>query len=61
MIKGQSKLKLYNLSLDSKELNDVASEFPEIVAKMENMMKDAHKTPKMDIFKIPALENDKKN
>jgi len=61
LIKGQSKLKLYNLSLDSKELNDVASEFPEIVAKMENMMKGAHKTPKMDIFKIPALENDKKN
>jgi len=58
LIKGQSKLKLYNLSLDPKELNDVASEFPEIVAKMENMMKDAHKTPKMDIFKIPALEND---
>ena len=60
LIKGQSKLKLYNLSLDSKELNDVASEFPEIVTKMENMMKGAHKTPKMDIFKIPALENDKK-
>ena len=52
---------LYNLSVDSKELNDVASEFPEIVAKMENMMKGAHKTPKMDIFKIPVLENDKKN
>ena len=58
LIKGQSKLKLYNLSHDLKELNDVASEFPEIVAKMENMMKGAHKTPKMDIFKIPALEND---
>ena len=61
LIKGQSKLKIYNLSLDLKELNDVASEFPEIVVKMENMMKGAHKTPKMDIFKIPALENDKKN
>ena len=58
LIKGQSKLKLYNLSLDLKELNDVASEFPEIVVKMENIMKGAHKTPKMDIFKIPALEND---
>ena len=58
LIKGQSKLKLYNLSLDLKEFNDVASEFPEIVVKMENIMKGAHKTPKMDIFKIPALEND---
>ena len=32
-----------------------------IVEKMENFMKEAHKTPKMDIFKIPVLENDKKN
>ena len=59
LIKGQSKLKLYNLSLDSKELNDVASEHPDIVTKMENMMKEAHNTPTMDIFKIPVLENDK--
>ena len=50
-----SKLKLYNLSMDSKELNDVASEYPEIVEKMENLMKEAHKTPKMDIFKIPVF------
>ncbi|MFL2628261.1 MAG: arylsulfatase [Candidatus Marisimplicoccus sp.] len=59
LFKGPSKLKLYNLSVDLKESNDVASEYPEIVVKMENMMKEAHKTPKMDIFKIPALENDK--
>tara|TARA_X000000368_G_scaffold392769_1_gene357916 strand:+ start:107 stop:1633 length:1527 start_codon:yes stop_codon:yes gene_type:complete len=59
LFKGPSKLKLYNLSVDLKESNDVASEYPEIVVKMENMMKEAHKTPTMDIFKIPALENDK--
>ena len=47
--------------MDSKELNDVASQYPEIVEKMENLMEEAHKTPKMDIFKIPVLENDKKN
>ncbi len=61
LFKGLTKLKLYNLNLDSKELNDVASEYPEIVEKMENFMKEAHKTPKMDIFKIPVLENDKNN
>jgi len=61
LLQGLSKLKLYNLSMDSKELNDVASEYPEIVEIMENLMKEAHKTPKMDIFKIPVLENDKNN
>ena len=61
LFKGPSKLKLFNLSVDPKELKDIASEYPEIVSKMENMMKEAHKTPTMDIFKIPVLENDKKN
>ena len=59
LFKGSSKLKLYDLSVDSRELNDVASEHPDIVTKMEKMMKEAHKTPTMDIFKIPVLENDK--
>ena len=59
MFNGSSKLKLYNLSVDSGELNDVASEHPDIVKNMEKMMKEAHKTPTMDIFKIPVLENDK--
>ena len=59
LFKGESKLKLYDLSVDSKELNDVASKHPDIVTKMENMMKEAHNTPSMDIFKIPVLENDK--
>ena len=59
LFKGPSKLKLYNLSVDPKELNDLSSEHPEIVAKMEEMIKEAHKTPIMDIFKIPVLENDK--
>ena len=59
LFQGSSKLKLYNLSFDPRELNDVASEHPDIVTKMEKMMKEAHKTPTMDIFKIPVLENDK--
>ena len=58
-LRGSSKLKLYDLSVDSRELNDIASKHPDIVTKMEKMMKEAHKTPAMDIFKIPVLENDK--
>ena len=39
------------ISVDSRELNDVASEHPDIVTKMEKMMKEAHKTPTMIYLK----------
>mgnify|MGYP000277074147 CR=1 FL=1 len=42
MFKGPSKLQLYNLNDDPKELNDLASNYPEIVEKMEISMKEAH-------------------
>ena len=58
---GKSKLKLYDLTNDPKELNDVALKHPKIVVEMEIMMKEAHKTPEIDIFKIPVLEYDSKN
>ena len=57
LFNGPSELKLYNLSDDPKELNNVASRYPEIVTKMENIIKEAHTTPVMDRFKIPVLEN----
>ena len=41
-------LKLFNLSKDPKELNDLASEFPEIVQKMENFLVQAHSTPAIE-------------
>ena len=40
-----------------KEVNDLASDYPEIVIKMENLLKEAHTTANIDKFKIPALEN----
>ena len=52
-----SKLQLYNLDEDPKELNDIAFKHPEIVSRMEDFMREAHTTPKMDKFKIPALDN----
>ena len=57
MFKGPSKLQLYNLNDDPQELNDLASDYPEIVIKMENFLKEAHTTANIDKFKIPALEN----
>ena len=58
-LRGHQNQNSKDLSVDSRELNDVMSEHPDIVTKMEKMMKEAHKTPTMDIFKIPVLENDK--
>ena len=57
LFKGPSKLQLYNLDEDPKELNDIAFKYPEIVSRMEDFMKEAHTTPKMDKFKIPVLDN----
>ena len=57
LFKGPSKLQLYNLNDDLQELNDLAFDYPEIVIKMENLLKEAHTTANIDKFKIPALEN----
>ena len=55
LFKKNSKLKLYDLSLDQKELNkpDFNSK---IVNLLENYLIEAHKTPSLDEFIIPSLE-----
>ena len=55
--KGKQTLKLYNLETDLKELNDVSSDFPEIVDNLEILLKEAHTTPALKEFIIPALDN----
>jgi len=40
-----------------KELNDVSSDFPEIVDNLEILLKEAHTTPALKEFIIPALDN----
>ena len=56
LFKGPSKLQLYNLNDDPKELNDLASNYPEIVEKMEISMKEAHTEAEIQNFKIPVLD-----
>ena len=56
LFEGNSKLKLYDLSLDQKELNDVSAHNPKIVNLLENYLIESHKTPSLDEFIIPSLE-----
>ena len=39
LLKGKSELKLFDLSIDPKELNDLSSKFREIVSEMEDYLK----------------------
>ncbi len=57
LFKGASKLQLYNLDNDPKEVNNLASNYPEIVEKMERYMNEAHTEAKNEKFKIPVLDN----
>ena len=56
LLRGVSKLKLYNLNDDPKELIDLASSHPEIVLKMEMFLKEAHSVAENEKFKIPILD-----
>ncbi len=56
LMKGTIKTQLFDLSTDIKEQNDVAAKYPDIVKKMEDIMKNEHHTPEVSRFLIPALE-----
>ena len=57
LFKGPSRLKLFNLENDKKEINDLAEDFPEIVKRMEELMNISHEKPSLEKFVIPVLEN----
>ena len=56
LIKGNSKLQLYNLDTDPKELNDLSYYHPEIIEKMEIFLKKAHTKASIDKMNIPILD-----
>lgn len=56
LFKGPAELQLFNLDDDIKELNDVADDHPEIVEKLESLMKSAHTKAALDKFNIPVLD-----
>lgn len=54
---GAGKLELYNLKSDPSESKDVSADHPDIVAKAEAAMKEAH-TPS-ELFRFPMLDGKK--
>ncbi len=53
--KGNLTIELYNLEKDIKEENDVAEQHPEIIKKMEDIMKNEHQPATLERFKMEAL------
>ena len=55
IFKGNMKIELYDLGNDLMESNDVSAENPEIVERMEEIMREAHTPAVIDRFKIKEL------
>tara|TARA_S200000501_G_C20864988_1_gene761490 strand:- start:1134 stop:2654 length:1521 start_codon:yes stop_codon:yes gene_type:complete len=56
LLKGPSKLDLYNLKNDPKELNNIANKNPEIINRMERLLKQAHTKASIEKFNMPYLD-----
>ncbi len=53
--KGNLEIELYNLDNDIKEENNVATDFPEIIKQVEEIMKLEHQPSDLERFKLKAL------
>lgn len=58
MDRGNLKIKLFDLDNDIRELSDVSDQHPEIVKRMEEIMKNEHTTSPIDRFRIKAIDGD---
>ena len=55
IFKGNMTIELYDLENDIREEHDVAGQYPEIVKKIETIMKQEHQPPENKTFKIEQL------
>ncbi len=55
--KSITKIKLFDLDNDIQEQHDVADEHPDIVKKIEAIMKKEHRTSSVDHFRLKALDH----
>ena len=56
LFEGPSRLKLFNIQEDPKELNDLSDNYPDVVKKLESLMKSAHTKATIEKFNIPILD-----
>lgn len=56
--KQTPSLELYNLVEDPAELDNIAQDHPEIIAKAKAIFSKEHQTPEIERFKIPVLEEE---
>ncbi|HVZ25916.1 MAG TPA: arylsulfatase [Sediminibacterium sp.] len=53
---GNKQWQLFNLTDDIQEQHDVATQHPDIIARMDTILKKEHHTPEVSRFLMPALE-----
>jgi arylsulfatase len=56
--KGNLEIELYNLDEDIREENNLSEMYPEIIKKVEEIMKEEHTPSTLDRFKLKALGDD---
>ena len=56
--KVNKNLELFNLEKDPKELNDVSINHPDVVNKIEKILKNARTRPALKNFYIKSLDSD---
>ena len=56
MKKGNTQMELYNLEQDIREQNDLATDYPEIVDSIRQIMASQHWEAVLDRWKIPGLD-----
>jgi arylsulfatase len=56
IMEGNLEIELFNLEQDPREQQDLADQHPEIVRQMEQIMKSAHTTAELEVFRMEVLE-----
>jgi arylsulfatase len=58
MLKGNRKIKLFDLDNDLQEQHDVAAQHPDIIEKIKTIMKKEHRTAEVSSFRMKALDGE---
>lgn len=57
ILKDSLRVRLYNLDEDIRETNDISSQYPDLVQKMEDIFQQEHTTPENNNFKMKAIDD----